>query len=109
MKIESIKSLWWIWLKTGGNLAGYNKNVYFALYMVYIAFLYHSHYTTIIINLWITKIFLLMFKVILFLIEKRGKEKYRLYIFSHGHCSFGHQLLLIILNAKAMFSFAWKK
>lgn len=77
MKIESVKSLWWIWLETGGNLAGYNKNVYFALYMVYIAFLYHSHYTIIIINLWITKIFLLMFKVILFLIEKgeRGKRE----------------------------------
>ena len=51
------------------------KNVYFAFYMVYIAFLYHSHYTTITVNLWITKMFLLMVKVILFLIEKGEREK----------------------------------
>lgn len=84
MKIESVKPLWWIRLETGGNLAGQNKNVYFVLYMVYIAFLYHSHYTMIIVNLWITKMFLLMFKVkILLLIEKGEgeKEKYSLYIF----------------------------
>lgn len=44
--------------------------------MVYIAFLYHSHYTMIIVNLWITKMFLLMFKVkILLLIEKGEGEK----------------------------------
>ena len=43
--------------------------------MVYIAFLYHSHYTMITVNVWITKMFLLMVKVILFLIEKGEREK----------------------------------
>lgn len=43
--------------------------------------------------------------------KRRGRKKRNTVFtfFSHGHCSFGHQLLLIILNAKAMFSFAWKK
>lgn len=48
-----------------------------------------------------------------FIINRKRRERKKrntvFTFFSHGHCSFGHQLLLIILNAKAMFSFAWKK
>lgn len=80
----------------------------YGLYCLFVSFtLYHDYY-----KLMDNKNILINVQSNFILNRKRRERKKRNTIFtyfSHGHCSFGHQLLLIILNAKAMFSFAWKK